>query len=120
MICRALVGLPDDLPFDQATIIPDAVYTPAGGDRCYRAGPPRAIGGSLGFRGWLAWFMRLAEVGCVVAGPFGECQRGAAQDLGHRVGGELGGELGHAPAVLEDALDDRPGQLGEQLGAGGG
>jgi Zn-dependent alcohol dehydrogenase len=28
VICRELVGIPDDLPFDQAAIIPDAVSTP--------------------------------------------------------------------------------------------
>jgi hypothetical protein len=109
MICRALADLPDDLPFDQAAIIPDAVFIPQAAIVAAAQVRPRAIGGSLGFRGWLTWFMRLAEVGCVVAGPFGECQCGAAQDLGHRVGGQLGGQRGHAPAVLEDALDDRPG-----------
>ena len=54
-----------------------------------------------------------------VAGPRGERQRGVAQDLGHHVCGQCGGRRGNAPAGLEEAFDDRPGQLCEQLGAVG-
>jgi hypothetical protein len=68
-----------------------------------RAGPVTTAPGLL---------TRLAEVGCVVADPGGERQRGAAQDLGDRVGGQAGRQRGHAPAVPQDALDDRAGQLG--------
>jgi hypothetical protein len=104
--------MPDDLPFDQADIISDTVPTPQAAIVATAQVRPAQSAGVWGSDGWLTWFMRLAEVGCVVTGPFGERQRGAAQDLGHRVGGQLGWQRGHAPAGPEEALDDdRPGQL---------